>query len=132
MTEQDRTEYRRLRALARTAFSNLVDGLNRRDTLDGELNRSRHPLPAPRIEYLTAESILAHKRCEHLQSELDTYGARLRGLARELGLDEFDDDERGGGARSSGLQRTGDVGPATRAPRGSADDAPRLTQLGLL
>lgn len=124
----DLAAYRQLCSFARHAFGALVVALNRRDTLAGELTRSRHPLPDARMEYLTAESIAAHKRCEHLERELDDYDAQIKRLARLLGLDD-EDDERGDGARSAGLRRTGDVGPATRATRGSAADAPQQQSL---
>lgn len=128
MTEPQRDEYRRLRVAARAALVNLVDALNRRDTLDGELGHSRHPLPPARMEYLTTEAILAHRRCEHLQMELDAYAIRLTRLARELQIDEFEDDERG--ARSA--KRGASEGPAMSVrPPAPLEAPPPTHQLGL-
>ena len=93
MSETQMEEYRRLRARCHVASRDLIEALNKRDTVDGELTRSRHPLAAPRVEYLTAQSIHWHRICEYHEKELDTYAMRLKRLAHELELDEFEEKE---------------------------------------
>ena|SRR5215831_12305364 len=83
-----RAEHRRKQQQMRVYFSRFVDALSWRDTVDLALNQNRHPLTIERREYLTAESIEAHRLCEHFEKELTAFDQALQRLEAKLGGDD--------------------------------------------